>query len=92
MGADQQRFSVDPTIATGELYVPRPARAGGARLKILREERGLSVPELSERSGVSASVIYRLEKGWLRQSWVEMHTVRKLAGALGVESGELLAG
>lgn len=72
-----------------EIYVRRPVRADGRRLRAARERKGKSVRELSELSGVSTSIIYRLEKGRPRQSWVEAHNLRKLAGALGVETSEL---
>ena len=72
-----------------EIYVRRPVRADGRRLKAARERKRTSVRELSDLSGVSTSVIYRLEKGRPRQSWVETHNLRKLAGALGVETSEL---
>jgi len=57
------------------------------RLKELRRERGLSLRELEERSGVSYNTIWRLEDG--RQG-AHPRTVRKLAEALGVEPADLL--
>ena len=57
------------------------------RLKELRRERVLSLRELEERSGVSYNTIWRLEDG--RQG-AHPRTVRKLAGALGVQPSELI--
>jgi len=51
------------------------------RLKRVREERGMSVHELSARSGVSASSISDFEE--LRRL-ASARTSRRLAGALGV--------
>ena len=56
------------------------------RFKELREERALSFRELAALSGVSRNTIYRIENG---QSEVLPRTLRRLAGALGVEPREL---
>ena len=58
------------------------------RLKELREERVLSLRDLEEISGVSYNTIWRLEDG--RQG-AHPRTIRKLAGALGVEPRELIS-
>jgi excisionase family DNA binding protein len=89
---EPRRTVVRREPAKGELYVHRPVVVDGRALKQLRQYRGLSVRELTEQANVSSSVIYRLEKGRLRQSWAEMHTVRKLAQALNVEAEELIKG
>jgi transcriptional regulator with XRE-family HTH domain len=57
------------------------------RLKELRREQVLSLRDLEERSGVSYNTIWRIEDG--RQG-AQQRTIRKLAGALGVEPSELL--
>ena len=57
------------------------------RLRELRRERVLSLHELEEKSGVSYNTIWRLEDG--RQG-AHPKTVRKLAGALGVQPSELI--
>ena len=57
------------------------------RLKELRRERVLSLRELEKRSGVSYNTIWRLEDG--RQG-AHPRTIRKLAGALGVDPAELV--
>jgi transcriptional regulator with XRE-family HTH domain len=62
----------------------------GARLRWIRQRRGLSIQELRElgkKAGVNPVTIGRLEKG--RRS-AQLETVRKLAGALEVEVEQLL--
>ncbi len=57
------------------------------RLKKLREEQALSLRELAVLSDVPHNVIWRIEAG--RQG-AQPRTIRKLAGALGVEPRELV--
>jgi len=57
------------------------------KLKALRERRGLTQEQLSEKSGVSRSYLARLETG--RQD-PTLSTLEKLAKALGVKVGRLL--
>jgi transcriptional regulator with XRE-family HTH domain len=59
----------------------------GTKLKELRESRAFSVRDLAEEAGVSTDTITALEKG-RRKAWPR--NVRKLAGALGVDPGELM--
>lgn len=59
------------------------------RLRKLREDRVLSLRDLGERSGVSYNTIWRIEDS--RQG-AHPRTIRKLAGALGVEPTELTKG
>ena len=72
-----------------ELYADHPVLADGRKLKRLRQEQGLSVRELGELASVSTSVIYRLEKGRLRESWAQLHNIRKLAIALHTQPEDL---
>ena len=58
-----------------------------AKLKALREQRGLTQEQLSEKSGVSRTYLARLETG--RQD-PTLSTLEKLAKALGVKVGRLL--
>lgn len=58
-------------------------------LRELRQSAGLTQRNLGRRAGVSPGTIYRLENA-LRGSYP--HTVRKLAAALGVSTGELVRG
>ena len=64
-------------------------RADGRKLRRLREERELSVRDLSERSGISTSTIYTLQRGRPGRTWAEMRTLERLAAALRVREGEL---
>jgi transcriptional regulator with XRE-family HTH domain len=59
------------------------------RLRELRRERALALRELEEISGVSLNTIWRIEAG--RQG-AHPSTIRKLAGALGVDTSELVKG
>ena len=59
----------------------------GTKLKELRQSRAFSVRDLAEEAGVSTDTITALEKG-RRKAWPR--NVRKLAGALGVDPGELM--
>jgi transcriptional regulator with XRE-family HTH domain len=59
-----------------------------ARLRSLRAERGLSQEEVAARAGMAASTLSRLESGARR---LALDHLAPLAGALGVEVGELLA-
>ncbi len=61
----------------------------GRRLRELRVERALSLRALGEKSGVAYDTINKLE---LSQRPARLSTIRKLAGALGVEPRELMKG
>ena len=58
-----------------------------ARLKALRDRKGLTQVQLAEKSGVSRTYLARLESG--RQD-PTLSTLEKLAKALGVKVGRLL--
>jgi transcriptional regulator with XRE-family HTH domain len=60
----------------------------GLRLRELREEQHLSVRDLSDRSGVTAGVIARLERGHIEP---KPGAIGQLARALGVTTENLLA-
>jgi transcriptional regulator with XRE-family HTH domain len=60
----------------------------GDRLRELRKRRGLSQRELAQRSGVSISLIRKLEQGELTDTRLE--TARRLAVALRVPTGRLI--
>lgn len=59
-------------------------------LKEARAKRRLTQEELEAASGVDQSVISRIERGLVTNP--EFDTVRKLAKALGIESGQLRIG
>jgi transcriptional regulator with XRE-family HTH domain len=65
---------------------PRPPRVGAA-LAALREQRGLSLDEVSRQAGVSKSMLSQIERG---QANPTVAVVWRLATALGVPLGELL--
>lgn len=56
-------------------------------LKNLRSERGLSVADLSRRSGVSRASIMQLERG---ENSPTLHTLERLARGFGVSVSDLL--
>jgi transcriptional regulator with XRE-family HTH domain len=57
------------------------------KLRELRERRALSLRDLSSLSGVNYNSIWRIEAG---RTGAKPRTIRKLAGALGVEPEELV--
>lgn len=59
----------------------------GAKLRRLREQRGLTLNELSQRSGVSLAHISEIERG---RSTASLKTLEKLAAALEVSTSYLL--
>ena len=67
---------------------PSPDAIVRARLRALREERGLSQEEVAARAGMAASTVSRLESGERR---LALDHLTPLAGALGVGVGDLLA-
>ncbi|WP_257349075.1 helix-turn-helix domain-containing protein [Pseudalkalibacillus decolorationis] len=60
----------------------------GDELKKMREQKGLSMRELSRRSGISSSFLSKLESG--KRSTPKHETVLKLSDGLGISSVELL--
>ncbi len=58
------------------------------KIKELREARGLSVRGLAREAGVSTETVYSVEHGKRQPS---MKTLGKLARALEVDPGDLLA-
>jgi transcriptional regulator with XRE-family HTH domain len=57
------------------------------KMKALREERVLSQRELASMAGLTQMTVWRLENGYRD---ARPGTIRKLAGALGVEPKELV--
>jgi transcriptional regulator with XRE-family HTH domain len=58
----------------------------GARIRALRAERQLQQRQLAEKAGLTPSMVSQIESGRLTPS---LHTLGKLAGALGVPIGSL---
>lgn len=60
----------------------------GLKLRRLRNHRGFTLPALQKKSGLSRGLLSSLENGTGNPSLLTLH---KLARALGVGVGELLA-
>ena len=58
------------------------------KLRALRAHQVMTLDELSKESGVTLNTIWRLESGYSKSA--RPSTIRKLAGALGVEPSELV--
>ncbi len=59
----------------------------GARVKVLRQERGLLQKHVAEKSGLTASMVSQIESGRLNPT---LTTLRKVADAFGVSIPQLL--
>jgi DNA-binding XRE family transcriptional regulator len=85
----KERPGPDELIDRGELddLVPQAqyveVRALGVRFRRIREGKGLSLTDLSERSGLTRAAISRLENGWNLNPTLE--TLYRYAEALGVD-------
>jgi transcriptional regulator with XRE-family HTH domain len=62
----------------------------GRRIIELRQERGLSSPELARRARIDRSDMWRIEKGRGPKS-IGLDRLERIATALGVTLSELLA-
>ncbi|MGA8114760.1 MAG: helix-turn-helix domain-containing protein [Actinocatenispora sp.] len=62
----------------------------GDRLRQVRKRRGLTQRELARRSGVSLSLVRKLEQG--ERADTRLETVRRFAVTLGVPTTQLMAG
>lgn len=60
----------------------------GPKIKELRQQKGLSLQQLAQRSGVSAAAIHKIERGGMVPT---ITTLMKLAGALNRSVGYLIA-
>jgi transcriptional regulator with XRE-family HTH domain len=60
----------------------------GLKLKQLRQEKGLSLQELSNKSGVSQSYLNEIEKG---KKYPKTDKINKLAGALEIDYDQLVS-
>lgn len=70
-----------------DTHDPGPDRVQlGARIRNVRKLRRLSLSQLGEISGVSASFLSQLERGMCSASF---GTLREVSGALGISLGEL---
>jgi transcriptional regulator with XRE-family HTH domain len=62
----------------------------GSRIRSLRLERGLTLPQLSEKAGVSIGLLSQLENANDDTANPNLQTLRKIANALGVTIADLL--
>ncbi|MGB9860402.1 MAG: helix-turn-helix domain-containing protein, partial [Moorellaceae bacterium] len=83
LGVDPSYFQEENGGASG---VAEGTRLG-AKLRRLREQKGLTLNELSRRSGVSLAHISEIERG---RSTASLKTLEKLAAALEVSTSSLL--
>ncbi len=85
----EERPGPDELIDRGELdeLVPHAqyleVRALGTRMREIREGRGLSLTDVSERSGLTRAVVSRLENGWNLNPTLE--TLYRYAEAIGAD-------
>jgi len=61
----------------------------GERVRLRRQELGLSQEALADRCGVHWTFLGQVERG---QRNISLHNLLKLAGGLGVDPGELVRG
>jgi XRE family transcriptional regulator, regulator of sulfur utilization len=73
--------------ATPSNFVVDPSTAVGQRVKALREAMGLSLRDLSERSGVSAPMLSQVERG---ETSPTLASAAKIAGGLELTLSQLL--
>lgn len=64
--ADQQREDTDPPGTADAPGVDDVLAAVGPRLRALRHERGVTLPQLAQATGISVSTLSRLESGQRR--------------------------
>ena len=62
----------------------------GSRIKSIRLERGLTLPQLSEKAGVSIGLLSQLENADDASANPNLQTLRKIAKALDVTVADLL--
>ncbi len=62
----------------------------GARIRSLRLELGLTLPQLSEKAGVSIGLLSQLENSDTDSANPNLQTLRKIGTALGVTIADLL--
>jgi transcriptional regulator with XRE-family HTH domain len=75
-----------PTGRALPAILPR-VNALGARVKALRQERGLLQKQVAEKAGLTASMVSQIESGRLNPT---LTTLRKVADAFGISIPELL--
>jgi len=73
-------------MARGEVADPLAARIG-ARVKALRQERGMTIPQLAKASGVSKGQISTIERGLVV---MKVRTLTAIARGLGVMPAQIV--
>ncbi|MCB1202895.1 MAG: helix-turn-helix transcriptional regulator [Verrucomicrobiae bacterium] len=77
-----------PFIFLNLSFVPR--MSVGPRIRALRLEQGLTIPQLAEKAGVSAGLLSQLENAEGEKANPNLQTLQKIARALNVTIGDLL--
>lgn len=62
----------------------------GPRIRALRLEQGLTIPQLAEKAGVSAGLLSQLENADGEKANPNLQTLHKIARALNVTIGDVL--
>lgn len=88
----QLRAVIERAVREKGLLVDAEERVNrllGAKIRMLRKERGLTLKQLANKTGLSVSLISQIELG---KSAASVSTLRKLAAALGVSMSSLFEG
>jgi transcriptional regulator with XRE-family HTH domain len=80
-------MTAKPPLAEGEQAMALSAPVIGARVKALRESAGLSLRDLSERSGVSAPMLSQVERG---ETSPTLTVASRIASGLDLRLSQLL--
>ncbi len=64
----------------------------GERVRELRNKQGLTLRDMSDRTGMSVPTLSQIERGYERRENIKIGTLARIAAALGVTPGELLDG
>ena len=80
-------FVYEIVLQFSQTYTYGMVEVNVQRLRVLRQQRLLTLRELEERSGVAYNTIWHLENG---KRGAQPRTLRKLADALGVNPTELV--
>jgi DNA-binding XRE family transcriptional regulator len=78
-------FSV-PRVTPVGYSTPEPDKLPSTSMREARVERGLTIRELSRRSGISPSTIYRIEQG---KTGPRPHVARAISAAFGCSPWEI---
>ena len=76
--------------ARREALAPLDANVAGAKMRALREQRGLSRGELAQRIGMTEVGVAHLEQASDRQADPSLTQLRQIAAVLGVRAADLV--